>query len=77
MEFRKGPSGQEITRTLNLRQAQQEFGLSDYLIYSAVHRGEIRAIQPGGKGRIYYLEDELRRLSERQSQLSASFLGAA
>jgi hypothetical protein len=58
---------------MNLREAEHEFGLSDYHVYAAVKRKEIRAIQPGGKGRIYYLEDELRQLAERVSRRSYQF----
>src|SRR5258708_15834757 len=66
-KYTNGPDPADIARTLNLREAQQEFGLSVYAIYRAVKLREIKAIQPGGKGRIYYLEDELRALAERRA----------
>lgn len=65
MDGRKGPEGEEISRLLNLRQALQQFGLSDYHIYGAVKRGEIEALQVGGKGRVYYSERQLRELKAR------------
>lgn len=64
---------------MTLREANRELGLSDYAVYLALRRREIRAIQPGGKGRIYYLEDELRALAARliQKRLSHFELAGA
>ena len=68
LDWRKGPTPDEIVKTFTLRDAQREFGLSHYQIYLAIRRRELRPIQPGGKGRIYYLEDELKALSQRVVQ---------
>lgn len=59
----QGPREDEISRTLNLREAGREFGLTPHQVYRAVRYKQLRAIQPGGKGRIYYLEEELRALA--------------
>ena len=59
LEFRKGPRSGEVSRLLNLREAMRYFGLTDYQIYAAVHRGLLHAVQVGGRGRIYYPEWEL------------------
>lgn len=48
-----------------MRQAIHEFGLTSYQLHAAHNRGELRRVQVGGKGRIYYLEDELRALAAR------------
>lgn len=58
---------------MNLREAQTELGLSVYAIYGAVQRGELHAVQVGGRGRIYYPEWELRTLARNLY----STLGAA
>lgn len=47
---------------MNLRQAEKELGLSEYHVYGAVKRGEIEALQVGGKGRVYYSERQLKAL---------------
>lgn len=73
MDWRKGPQPDEIVRTLTLRDAKKEFGLSDYQVYLAVRRRELRPVQPGGKGRIYYLEDELRQLAKRVGNVNVGF----
>lgn len=63
---------------MTLREGQKEFGLSVYAVYRAVKEGRLRAIQPGGKGRIYYLEDELKALAEwRANGYFYHFAGAA
>ena len=59
-EFPRKPGPQEISRLLNLREIEQEFGLTEYHVYRAVHDGHLHAVQRDGKGRIYYAEWEVR-----------------
>ena len=59
-EFPKKPGPDEIARLLNLREIEQEYGLSDYHVYRAVHEGRLHAVQVNGRGRIYYAEWEVR-----------------
>lgn len=77
LDGRKGPEPETVYRLLNLRQANQEFGLSDYHIYRAVHAGLLHAVQVGGKGRIYYAEWELKTLADRVSNRGLLYVGAA
>lgn len=65
LNWRKGPEAEEIVQLLHLRAAMETFGLTKYQLYLAVRRRELRPVQLGGKGRIYYLEDELRALAAR------------
>ena len=58
----KGPTSDEVSRLLNSRQVQQEFGLSEYLLYKAVHDGRLHPVQVNGQGRIYYAEWEVRAI---------------
>lgn len=60
-------------RLLNLRQVQEEFGLTIYAIYKAVDEGTLHAGQVDGEGRVYYAEWEVRALARNLY----STLGAA
>lgn len=46
----------------------RRFRLTSYQLHAAHSRGELRRVQVGEKGRIYFLEDELKALSERVVQ---------
>lgn len=52
----------------NRREAMLEFGLTKYQLYEAVRRKQLRRVQLGGEGRLYYLADELQALSQRVVQ---------
>lgn len=68
----------QVVQLKNHRQAQLEFGLNWYQIATAVKRGELRRVQLAGKGRIYYLEDELQALAAAVTgKCSLTFAGAA
>lgn len=56
----KGPYEEELTRYLNSREVQNEFGISEYQLYKAVHDGHLHPGRVGGRGRIYYSEREVR-----------------
>lgn len=51
-----------------MRTAMAKFKLTKYQLYIAVRRRQLQPVQVGGKGRIYYLESELRVLSQRVVQ---------
>jgi hypothetical protein len=76
-EFPPAPGPEDITRTLTLREAKAELGLTEYQVYTAVQRREIRCIQPGGKGRKWYLEDELMGLAERLARPHLHYVAGA
>lgn len=57
-----------VLQVKTLRQARREYGLNLYQIRMARVRGELRRVQLNGEGRLYYLEDELKALSERVVQ---------
>jgi len=59
--FPPGPL-KKATRLLNLRQVQEEFGLTLYAIYKAVDEDKLHAVQVDGKGRVYYAEWEVRAI---------------
>jgi hypothetical protein len=63
-QFPPAPQPEQVRRLLNRKQAQEEFGLTQYAIYAAVQRAELEPMQVGGKGRIYYSERQLRALKE-------------
>lgn len=50
----------KATRLLNLRQVQEEFGLTEYAVYKAVDEDRLHACQVDGEGRVYYAEWEVR-----------------
>lgn len=52
----------KATRLLNLRQVQDEFGLTMYAVYKAVDEGKLHACQVDGEGRVYYAEWEVREI---------------
>jgi hypothetical protein len=64
-QFPPAPQPEQVRRLLNRKQAQEEFGLTQYAIYAAVQRDELEPLQVGGRGRIYYSERQLRALKER------------
>lgn len=45
---------------MHLREIEQEFGLTAYHVYKAVHDGHLHPLQRDGKGRVYYAEWEVR-----------------
>lgn len=70
---RKGPVPDESSRLLHLREIEQEFGLTHYHVYRAVHEGHLHPLQRDGKGRTYYAEWEVKALARNLY----STLGAA
>jgi hypothetical protein len=57
-----------VVQLKNMREALREFRLTRYQLMMAVQRRELRRVQLGGEGRVYYLEDELRALAGRASK---------
>ena len=66
-----------VVQLKNRREANREFGLNNYQLLLAVQRGELRRVQLGGRGRIYYLEDELRALAGRTSKPLYTYVAGA
>lgn len=58
----KGPADGEVTRFLNSREVQSEFGLSEYMLYKLVKMGKLHPGRVNGEGRIYYSEWEVREV---------------
>jgi predicted site-specific integrase-resolvase len=52
----------EHDHLLTLREAQELYGISKWVLYSQAAAGKIRAVRRGNEGRVYYLESEVRAL---------------
>lgn len=57
---------------MNLREIENEFGLTEYHVYRAVHAGRLHPVQRDGKGRIYYAEWEVRTLTPEYHRWAAA-----
>jgi hypothetical protein len=60
---RRGQPLEPTDYLLTLREAERY--ISQYLLYRFVDRGQVRRVRRGDKGRVYYLESEVKALLNR------------